>query len=350
MTSTGTRLDLTRSQILAFRRTGRGARRAACAGRAPRCSGRPGRGCRTACPGPRCSRSTPGSRGPNPSTWEDPSLVQLWGPRYSVFVVAECDLAVFSLGTAAGRRQGPTAGGGARRAPRRRPRRPSGCGHKEAGARLGVHPNRLRYAARDRHRPDPLGGRAAADGLDRARRRRSSPREARLELARRYLHSLRTDDARLVFARWAGIGPRTAVGGVRRLWRQSLTPVRTPIGEAWILSSRRRPRPGRAGARAAAARLLPSGDAYLPAPGGRPRAPGAGRGSPAASCGRRGSGRARCWSTARSPGRGGAPARCVTIQTLAAAVARRSATRSRRRRSRCRCPAPEGQVVVRWET
>ena len=37
--------------------------------------------------------------GPGPSTWEDPSLVQLWGPRYNVFVVAACDLAVFSLGT-----------------------------------------------------------------------------------------------------------------------------------------------------------------------------------------------------------------------------------------------------------
>jgi hypothetical protein len=32
------------------------------------------------------------------STWEDPSLVQLWGPRYSAYVVAERDLAVFSLG------------------------------------------------------------------------------------------------------------------------------------------------------------------------------------------------------------------------------------------------------------
>jgi hypothetical protein len=34
-----------------------------------------------------------------PDTWEDPSLVQLWGPRFNVFVVAEQDLAVFSLGT-----------------------------------------------------------------------------------------------------------------------------------------------------------------------------------------------------------------------------------------------------------
>ena len=33
------------------------------------------------------------------STWEDPSLVQLWGPRFNVFVIAARDLAVFSLGT-----------------------------------------------------------------------------------------------------------------------------------------------------------------------------------------------------------------------------------------------------------
>src|SRR3981189_2432187 len=37
--------------------------------------------------------------GTGPATWEDPSLVQLWGPRYSVFVIAARDLAVFSLGT-----------------------------------------------------------------------------------------------------------------------------------------------------------------------------------------------------------------------------------------------------------
>src|SRR5919204_687444 len=36
--------------------------------------------------------------GAGPSSWEDPSLVQLWGPRYQVFVVAARDLAVFSLG------------------------------------------------------------------------------------------------------------------------------------------------------------------------------------------------------------------------------------------------------------
>ena len=36
--------------------------------------------------------------GTEPSTWEDPSLVQLWGPRFSAYVVAARDRAAFSLG------------------------------------------------------------------------------------------------------------------------------------------------------------------------------------------------------------------------------------------------------------
>src|SRR5438477_12979173 len=36
--------------------------------------------------------------GVQPSTWEDPSLAQLWGPRYSTYVVAKHDFALFSLG------------------------------------------------------------------------------------------------------------------------------------------------------------------------------------------------------------------------------------------------------------
>ena len=36
--------------------------------------------------------------GAGPTTWEDPSLVQLWGPRYRIYVVAAGDLAVFSIG------------------------------------------------------------------------------------------------------------------------------------------------------------------------------------------------------------------------------------------------------------
>ena len=95
---TGTRLDLTRSQVLAFRRhvgalddrLPRGQdslRRAAWAGLQDSM--------------PRAALLSIHARvaGTGPATWEDPCLVQLWGPRHSVFVAAACDLAVFSLGT-----------------------------------------------------------------------------------------------------------------------------------------------------------------------------------------------------------------------------------------------------------
>src|SRR5918999_3023836 len=36
--------------------------------------------------------------GTEPSTWEHPSLVQLWGPRFSTYVVPARDVAVFTLG------------------------------------------------------------------------------------------------------------------------------------------------------------------------------------------------------------------------------------------------------------
>ena len=36
--------------------------------------------------------------GVEPSTWEHPSLAQLWGPRYRTYVVPKRDFALFSLG------------------------------------------------------------------------------------------------------------------------------------------------------------------------------------------------------------------------------------------------------------
>src|SRR3954463_854902 len=35
--------------------------------------------------------------GAHPSTWEDPAFVQVWGPRYQVYVVAASDLPLFTL-------------------------------------------------------------------------------------------------------------------------------------------------------------------------------------------------------------------------------------------------------------
>jgi hypothetical protein len=85
------------------------------------------------------------------------------------------------------------------------------------------------------------------------------PQRARLELARRYLHVFGPSTV-LSFADWAGVPPADA----RATWQSlagELMPVRTPIGDAYILSEdeaniRAKSKP------LALARLLPSGDAY----------------------------------------------------------------------------------------
>ena len=196
--------------------------------------------------------------GTEPSTWEDPSLVQLWGPRFSAYVVAARDLAVFSLGRL------PDEDGARRigedlaarlHALLRGNRMPYG----EAGHALGEPPNRLRYAA-------PTG--TVVIRWDGARqptiwtvpRPDIDPREARLELARRFLHVFGPNTAE-AFATWAGISTRSGVDAFEAL-RNSLTTVRIPIGDAWILTRDEpafRATPGPE----APARLLPSGDAYF---------------------------------------------------------------------------------------
>src|SRR5213592_1627660 len=90
------RLSVTRQQILAFRR-----RVGALDARMPMGS----QSLRAAWAGlqdsmPRAALLSLHARvdGVEPSTWEDPSLVQLWGPRYNTYVVAKRDFALFSLG------------------------------------------------------------------------------------------------------------------------------------------------------------------------------------------------------------------------------------------------------------
>jgi hypothetical protein len=85
------------------------------------------------------------------------------------------------------------------------------------------------------------------------------PREALLELARRYLHVFGPTTP-TAFGNWAGIKPARARAAFDALV-PTLTAVRTPVGAAWILAQDEPlltappPRP-------AVARLLPSGDAY----------------------------------------------------------------------------------------
>jgi DNA glycosylase AlkZ-like len=196
--------------------------------------------------------------GAGSSSWEDSSLVQLWGPRFQVYVIAARDLAVFSLGRfpddlKAGHRAEQLAArlhaqlGGAR------------MRYGDAGDALGLHDaNALRYAAttgtvliRWAGARQPTVWTVPPAGDD--------PLAARLELARRHLHVFgpTTPEA---FARWAGISAREAAAAYGAL-RRSLTAVRTPLGDAVMLTRdepmlRADPRP------VAPARLLPSGDAY----------------------------------------------------------------------------------------
>jgi hypothetical protein len=196
--------------------------------------------------------------GTEPATWEDPSLVQLWGPRFSAYVVAERDRAVFSLGRL------PDDHNARRVAEELAARLDAFLGGRtmtygEAGRGLGEHPNRLRYAAptgrvliRWEGSRQPTVWTVLPPAVE--------PRDARLELARRYLHIFGAATAE-GFAEWAGIAQWRGRATFDALVG-SLTPVRTPIGEAWILT-RDEPTFRAPVGRAASARLLPSGDAYF---------------------------------------------------------------------------------------
>jgi len=192
------------------------------------------------------------------TTWEDPSLVQLWGPRYSTYMVAKRDLAIFSLGRL------PEDGNGRRVAEDVAGQLREILGEarmtdREAAAPLGVNPNRFRYAAptgtvliRWEGARAPVIWSVTAPNYD--------PAEASLELARRYLHIFGPTTPES-FTDWAGIATRRGPVIFDSL-RTSLLPVRTPLGDAWALDSDEgalRANPGMP----APARLLPSGDAYF---------------------------------------------------------------------------------------
>jgi hypothetical protein len=195
--------------------------------------------------------------GTTSTTWEHPSLIQLWGPRFNDYIVASKDLAVFSLG----RLPADAARGGRAHDTADRlhafldgRRMPFG----QAGHAMGTPPNSLRYAAptgrvllRWDGSHQPVVWTAPPPAMD--------PGHARLELARRYLHVFGPATA-AAFARWAGIRPAAASAVFEEL-AATLTPVRTPAEDAWILAEdetafQTQPRPP------APARLLPSGDAF----------------------------------------------------------------------------------------
>ena len=183
--------------------------------------------------------------------------MQVWGPRFSVFVVAARDHAIFTLGRL------PDEGDRRRRAEETAARLEALLAGRrmtygEAGHALGVPPNSLRYATltgRVLVRWDgarrPTIWTVPAPGVD--------PHEALLELARRYMHVFGPTTP-TAFGDWAGIKPARA-GAAFDALVSTLIAVQTPVGDAWILAEDE-PLLTAPPSRPAVARLLPSGDAY----------------------------------------------------------------------------------------
>jgi hypothetical protein len=86
------------------------------------------------------------------------------------------------------------------------------------------------------------------------------PADARRELARRYLHIYGPATSE-VFGRWAGVSRRSGAEAFAML-EGSLLPVRSPLGDGWLLADDESAMRA-AEAPDAPARLLPSGDAYF---------------------------------------------------------------------------------------
>ena len=130
---------------------------------------------------------------------------------------------------------------------------------RRPGGRSGVPAERPPLHGGHGQGPHPLGRRRPADvrtvpapGVD--------PRDARAELARRYLHVLGPATP-AGFGGWAGIRP-AAAGATFRALAGELVPVATPVGDAWILACDE-PSFASPPGRPAPVRLLPSGDAFF---------------------------------------------------------------------------------------
>jgi winged helix DNA-binding protein len=194
--------------------------------------------------------------GVEPSAWEHPSLAQLWGPRFSTYVVPKRDFALFSLG------RHPEDAKSRQRAERVAGRMHAHLGgarmtDRELGRAIGLG-NAMRYAATTGTIAIRWEG-ARAPVVWAVPAARIEPADACRELARRYLHVFGPTTSE-GFARWAGISRRAAADAFASL-EGSLLPVRSPLGDEWLLGADEAA--VRAEEVAASVRLLPSGDAYF---------------------------------------------------------------------------------------
>ena len=195
--------------------------------------------------------------GVDPSTLDDPSLAQLWGPRYNTYVVPKRDFALFSLGRLPDNERG-----------RLRAERIAEQLHthldgrrmtdREAGRALSMG-NEIRYASTtgtiairwDGARAPEIWTVAAAD---------IEPADACRELARRYLHIFGPTRLRDSPAGPASRGARGLLPS-RRSRNRCCPSDRRSVTSGCSPTTSRRCRPPTTAT--AAVRLLPSGDAYF---------------------------------------------------------------------------------------
>jgi hypothetical protein len=234
------RLELTRVQILSFRR-----RVGALEERLP-----PGqRSLRTAAWAglqdsmPRAALLSIHARveGAHSEIWDDDAFVQVWGPRSATYVVPAEDHAIFTVG------RHPDSARGRERAESWAARIAARDPNLSGGARYATTTGTVLIRWDGARSPDVWT----------VPRPTMEPLDARRELARRYLRVFGPGTSRS-FATWAGISAKEGHAAFAGL---ELVPATTPLGDASILAADeaaiRKP-----AERSTAVRLLPSGDAY----------------------------------------------------------------------------------------
>ena len=253
---TSKQLQLTREQILAYRRRAqsldtrlppgaRSLRRAAWAGLQDSM--------------PRAAVLSIHARvaGTEPQTWADPSLVQVWGPRFQVYVVPAREHALFTVA------RYPDDARGRRVAEEMAALAAGYLGDRKLTDRevAGAHRvgNAIRYATTTGTILIRWEG-ARAPRIWTVARPDDDPAVARVELARRFLHVFGPATT-ASFAKWAGIGAKQGRDAFDALAAE-LVPARTPIGDGWLLSTDETAARA-APAATAPARFLPSGDTFF---------------------------------------------------------------------------------------
>ena len=234
------RLDLTRAQILSFRRRVGGLEERLPAGpRSLRIAAWAGLQDSV----PRAALLSIHARvdGAHPKIWDDDAFVQVWGPRWATYVVPAEDHAIFTVG------RHPDSARGRERA-------------ESWAARIAAREPDLtvlaRYAATTGSVLIRWDGARTPDVWT-VPRPAIEPLDARRELARRYLHVFGPGTS-ASFAKWAGVTAKEAHAAFEGV---ELVSVRTPLGDESILASDERAvrEPAEP---STSVRLLPAGDAY----------------------------------------------------------------------------------------